>query len=249
MFFSEFDRAPAALNRGADRDDAGDPGVGRALQHLGEIRSEVRIVEVRVGIDQIKSIGLIGLSISEQALPLDHRARPGEPAAEDDHQDVIAGFDAAGAICFIERDGNGGSGGVPVAIQIHEKTLHRNFHPIGDRFDDADICLVRDDAGDVVDRQAGFIERFLRGIEHRDDGLLVNFLARHVDGLQVLMRVVPRDRLARTAARHPKDIGKFTVAPDMRADDAVCAAVAMLQDGGAGAVAEEDTGVAVGPIR
>ena len=34
----------------------------------------------------------------------------------------------------------------------------------------------------------------------------------------------------------------------MSADDAVCAAVAMPQDGGAGAVAEEDAGVAIGPI-
>ena len=36
---------------------------------------------------------------------------------------------------------------------------------------------------------------------------------------------------------------------DVRADDAVCAAVAMAQNGGARAVAEEDAGVAIGPIR
>ena len=35
---------------------------------------------------------------------------------------------------------------------------------------------------------------------------------------------------------------------DMRADDAVCAAVAMPQDGRAGAVAEEHAGVAIRPI-
>ena len=41
---------------------------------------------------------------------------------------------------------------------------------------------------------------------------------------------------------------KFAVARDMRADEAVAAAVAMAQNGRAGAVAEKDTGVALRPI-
>ena len=51
-----------------------------------------------------------------------------------------------------------------------------------------------------------------------------------------------------SAAGHPEDIGKFSVARDMRADKAVAAAVAMPQDGGARAIAEKDTGIALRPI-
>ena len=71
------------------------------------------------------------------ALPFDDRARPGQPAAEDDHQDVIASLDPAGAIRFIERDGDRGGRSVAVTIEIHEKSFERNLQPIGDRFDDA----------------------------------------------------------------------------------------------------------------
>ena len=79
-------------------------------------------------------------------------ARPGQSAAEDDHQNVIAGFDPAGAVGFVEGDGDGRGGSVAVAIEIHEESLERDLQPIGDRFDDAEIGLVRNDAGDVVDR-------------------------------------------------------------------------------------------------
>ena len=53
---------------------------------------------------------------------------------------------------------------------------------------------------------------FFDGVEHRDDGLFVNFLARHVDRLQVIVDVFARDRVARTAAGHEKDVGKISVA-------------------------------------
>src|SRR6187431_792384 len=102
-------------------------------------------------------------------LPLDDGAGPGQPAAEDHHEDVIAGLQAAGAVRFIERDGDGGGGRVAVTVHINEKTIERNFQPLGDGFDDPDIGLVGNDAGDVVDREAGLVESLLRGIEHRND--------------------------------------------------------------------------------
>ena len=117
----------------------------------------------------------------QQSLPFDDRARPGQSAAEHDHQNVIAVFDPAGAIRFVERDGDRGGRRVAVLVEIHKESIERNFQSIGDRFDDAEIGLVRNDAGDVVGRQAGLLERFLGRVHHRDDRLLVNFLARHVD--------------------------------------------------------------------
>ena len=65
---------------------------------------------------------------------------------------VIAGFDSAAAVRFIEGDGDGRRGGVSVAVEIHENFVERNLQSVGDRFDDADVGLVRNDAGDVVDR-------------------------------------------------------------------------------------------------
>ena len=49
VFFCEIDRAAAALDRGADGDDARYTAVVRATKHILEIISEIRIIEVRVG--------------------------------------------------------------------------------------------------------------------------------------------------------------------------------------------------------
>ena len=48
----EFHRAAAALDRGADGDDPADPRVPRPPEHGIEIRREVFVVEVGVGVDQ-----------------------------------------------------------------------------------------------------------------------------------------------------------------------------------------------------
>ena len=41
---------------------------------------------------------------------------------------------------------------------------------------------MRNDTGNIFDRETGLIERFLRGAEHGGDRLFVNLLAGHVDG-------------------------------------------------------------------
>ena len=52
IFFREFDRAPAAFKRGADREDARHTGFGCAREDVLKISCEVRVVEVGVGIDK-----------------------------------------------------------------------------------------------------------------------------------------------------------------------------------------------------
>ena len=94
-------------------------------------------------------------------LPLDDRTRPGEPAAEDDEQHVVADLHAAGAVGFVEGDGDGGGAGVAVAVEIHHEALERQLHPVGDGFDDAEIGLVRDDAGEVLGVEIGVGERLV----------------------------------------------------------------------------------------
>jgi hypothetical protein len=51
MFFCQFDSAPAALHRCADRDDASDARIVCTTQHVVEIIDEIRIIEMCVCFD------------------------------------------------------------------------------------------------------------------------------------------------------------------------------------------------------
>src|SRR5207245_4336853 len=124
-------------------------------------------------------------------------------------------FDTAAAICFVQRDGDGRGRSVSVLVQVHVKSLERNFQSIGDGFDDAQVGLMWNDANDVVGSQAGVGERLSRGVDHRGDGLLVNFFAGHVNGRQIHIDVVARDWAARSSARHDLNIGALVVIGDM----------------------------------
>ena len=86
------------------------------------------------------------------ALPLEDRTGPGQTAAEDHHQDIVAGFDSAAAIRFIERDRDRRSGSIPESVEIHEELVDGDFQAIRNRFDDAHVRLMRNNAGDIVNR-------------------------------------------------------------------------------------------------
>jgi hypothetical protein len=51
MFFCQFDRAPAAFDRSADRDDARNARFICATQHIVEIIGEIRKIEMCVRFD------------------------------------------------------------------------------------------------------------------------------------------------------------------------------------------------------
>ena len=157
-------------------------------------------------------------------------------------------FDSAAAIRFIERDSHRCGRRVSVLVEIYEEAIERNFQSIGNAFDDAQVCLMRNHASDVVRGETGIGENLLRRSHHRRDRLLVNFFAEHVNGIQVHVDVVARDRTPRAAAGHEQNVGELSVAADVRADNAVCAA-AMLQHRRASSIAEKDTSVAIGPVR
>jgi len=63
--------------------------------------------------------------------PFDDCTRPSQAAAKHDHQDIIAVFDAAAAVRFIESDGHGRGGSVSIAVEVHVKFLERNVETIG----------------------------------------------------------------------------------------------------------------------
>src|SRR5438132_12263281 len=111
--------------------------------------------------------------------PLDDRARPGEATAKYDHENEIALFDSSAAVGFVQsnRDGRGRS--VAVLVEIHVELFDRNLQTIGDAFDDPEIGLMRDDTGNVIDGQSGFLQSLSGSVEHGYDRLFVNFLAGH----------------------------------------------------------------------
>ena len=57
--------------------------------------------------------------------PLDHGAGPGQAAAEDDEQNLVARPDASGAVGLVERDGHGGGPGVAVTFEVEEEAVGR----------------------------------------------------------------------------------------------------------------------------
>src|SRR5438445_6378789 len=180
--------------------------------------------------------------------PFQNRARPSEPAAEHDHQNVIAALDPAAAIRFVECDGYGRSRGIAVAIQIHKHFVARYAETFCDSLEDAQICLVRNDTGDVFNGKASLVEGLFGCVQHRDDRLFVHFLAGHVDRCQMHVRIFTSDGAPRTAAGHEQNICVPAVAADMSADYTVSTA-SVAQNSRAGAVSKKDAGVAIGPIR
>src|SRR2546430_217556 len=54
IFLGQGDRAPAAFDRSPDCDDAGNAGIGGAPQDVVEVCREIRVVEMGVGLDQLR---------------------------------------------------------------------------------------------------------------------------------------------------------------------------------------------------
>src|SRR4029077_5612751 len=178
------------------------------------------------------------------ASPFQYGARPGEPTPEDNHEHIITPLDAPSAIGFVECNRHGRSGGVAVAVQIHKHFVARNAEPVGDRFNDAQIGLMRNDTGDVLNGKPGLSESLFRSLQHRRDSLFVHFLARHVDRRQMHIHVLSRDGAPRATARHEQNVCILTVAADVRADYAMSAA-SVAQYGRAGAISKKHASVAI----
>src|SRR6266404_2465563 len=156
--------------------------------------------------------------------PFDHAAGPGEAAAENDHENVIARLDSTTAVGFIERDRHSRGRCIAVSIEIHIKLFQWNAETIRNCLDDAKVRLVRNDASDVMDRQARLFEGLFGRAQHGGDRLFVNFLPGHVNGCEIQIDLVARDWAPRTATRHKQDVAVLAVAADVSADDTVTAA-------------------------
>src|SRR5436190_14025900 len=132
--------------------------------------------------------------------PLNNCAGPGQATTEHDHQYVIALLDSTGAIRFIQCDRYRCGRCISVSIKVNENFLARNSEPFPDRFDNSKVRLMWNYASDVIDGEASLVDGFSGCRQHCDDSLFINFLSRHVNRLQMQMRVFRGDWRFRSTA-------------------------------------------------
>ncbi len=161
---------------------------------------------------------------------------------------MIAGLDLAGLAVFVQRDGDAGGGGVAVAVEIENDAAFFDAEAFAHGIDDAQISLVGNDPLELVSGQSGKLEgTFGRGV-HRANGVAVDFLAGHVDGVLLLREDIGCDRHATAARRHVEDVGLCAVGSHVGSEDAVFAFGGGLHDDRACAVTKKHAGVAVFPV-
>jgi len=129
-----------------------------------------------------------------RASPADGGCGPGQTGPKDDQHDVLATLEGAAAVGFVKGDGNRRCGGVAVFVEIDEDPFVRHGKAVGDGVDDAQIRLMRDDAGDVFRMQAGALDDFFSGLLHARHGMLEDFLALHFEGEEMVIDVAGGDR-------------------------------------------------------
>ena len=92
---------------------------------------------------------------------------------------MIPALKGTGAIRLIKRDGDGSGGGISVFIEIDEHSVIGNRKPVGNGVDDAEVCLVRYDAGDVFRLESGALDHGFGGLFHTIDCVLEDFFPQH----------------------------------------------------------------------
>ncbi len=152
-----------------------------------------------------------------------------------------------GGLGFAEGDRDGGGGGVAVAVEIDPDLVTGEIEAAGGGVDDAEIGLVRDEHVDVGEAQTGLLDGLGGGVAHDANGELEDLVAVHLH----------------VGAVFGEDLGRFgdEGAPTGDVEMLVTGAVGAkdgreqtawlvrgLDDEGAGAVAEEDAGGAIGVV-
>ncbi len=181
-------------------------------------------------------------------LPLDGGGGPGEACAEGDHDDFVATFDFSFAVGFIERDGDGRSGGVAVFVKIDEDAVVGDGEAVSDGIDDAEIGLVRDDEGDVLGAKLGAFDDGVGRVLHAGDGVFKNLASRHRESGEAFTDIFWGGGTSGSATGDIEDAGLFSVGADVGGDDLAFAFLGGTENCGARAIAEKDASGAICPI-
>src|ERR1041385_5329411 len=76
--------------------------------------------------------------------PFNHRRTPSQARAKDHQQDEIPPRNLARRNRFVERDADGRSRSVAVAVEVHKDLIRRHAEALADRVNDPAVGLVRD---------------------------------------------------------------------------------------------------------
>ena len=172
-----------------------------------------------------------------------------QAAAEADDHHEIARLQPALCLQIAEGDRNRRARRVGALFQVHEEARLGNPHLVGGRLDDASVRLVRHDPLDVLQRDARLLDQPLDHLGQGLDGKGVDLLALHLDdGRGAPGHVVAGVGIRAAAVARHNVLPPAAIRPQARVENAALHVLGQFQQGGAGAVAEQDAGVAVGPV-
>src|SRR6266852_8753775 len=96
--------------------------------------------------------------------PFKNACAPGEAPTECHEKDFVSPAKAPRLFRFADRDWDRRRRGVPVALDVHEDLLRRKVQALRYPVDDPHVGLMRDEDVDVVEREAGLGDGFLRRV-------------------------------------------------------------------------------------
>src|SRR5712672_3384859 len=108
------------------------------------------------------------------ALPLEEGAAPGHAAADGHHQHQVAVLEPSPPVGLIEREGDGGRGGIPHLLDVLLALVQRDLQLLHHMLEDAQVGLVRDHPVHVLGPVAVALEGFARARLECPHGRLVD---------------------------------------------------------------------------
>ena len=173
-------------------------------------------------------------------------SRHAQSSAEGRNQHERVRLDAARFQRFDERHGRGGRAHVSVLVNVEKYLVHRRAHPFGNRFENAQIRLVRHDDFHIINRHTSLRQDLDAGIAHAGDGLDENFLA-----VEIPARVA-RQRsdvgVDRAHAAHAQGLAGIGEAFQLLRDDAGLM-FRGFKDARGGTVAKQNRHIAILPVH
>ena len=176
-------------------------------------------------------------------IPDDVHRPPGETGTEGGQNEFVAGFE--GVFEIVETDRNGGTRGVAVVLNVDENFFHRETGFLSNGFDDAEICLMGNEIGDVVGCQIVAFHDIERRAQHVGNGMFVDSAAFLIDIVPVVVDGFVRSGIGRAAAFHHEVGQTRTVDVEDTVNDTDTFFLGRLKKDSTRAVAKKRTGSAV----
>src|SRR5438105_5022268 len=91
--------------------------------------------------------------------PFDHGCRAGQACSECHKEEVVTWPHAPFVYSLTQRNGYGGRRGITVPVNVHVDLVGVQSKALGNRIDDAGVCLVWDEQGYILVGQSRFFQR------------------------------------------------------------------------------------------